>query len=1178
MRLQEIYKKDITRNVNPAVYMEDINPDTAKIEISEYVFTDDIIKEMYKMLSAIKNREFSQDGIWVSGYYGSGKSHFLKYVSYCLNKEYQDKALKRLEDETVSRDPLSNPNSNIGIEPSEIRELCNWFRNAEVETLRFNLGKRAKEDEDEEQRSKSFVSLFWNAFNGYLGYNHYNIHMAMLLERLLDQRGVYEDFKNKIAEKTGMDWLDESETIIIALPTVIADTVKELAPDLQVDDILANIKSNGITITVESFTTMLKNYLADKPDNYRLLFVADEVSMFISDEQRLLLQLQSIVEELHNSCKDQIWVACSAQQDLKDFLDTLQINQQNPLYGQITGRFPIKISMKSTRLEYITQQRILEKDANAQVTLGKLYDDKKLAITEQFSSLPNGYPKFSDRQNFIDYYPFVPYQFNLVTKVFDEFQNKEFIEVEVKGNQRSVLRVAHATAQNTKDQPVGSFISFDQLYEPMFAQLTNRGTNAISTAENVIETYTDIPFGRRVVHILFMICNLSDSDKAVFSATSTNIVTLLMQDVDTQKQVLVDKVNDVLNYLVQNNVLQEIQSQGKATIYQFYTDDEREVVTNIKHQSIDNNFMATKLEEIFRKYSGITPRENYVTSSFNIGASIMNKNFWTNTNAPVSVEFVLENNFHDIGTFKFNNDKKSLVFFMADIYNTSKNLRNDFYWYCQVSKYLSENIPNSPERESTNNLFRNKSNSVYQSSILPSFYKMFDECPVISGNHEVQMNGDKAAKRYKFAIQKHLGNIYTYASLVDSPSIPRDSSTLRAIIQKPKAPGEYDLNPLSDAENQVNDYLTRQGPNPVSVKDVVEKFASIPYGWNEICTIYIMNELVRRNIRSFSYKNTPNADRNLVADKIANNKVDFTICPAQAIPTELINNFTQAWNDAFNDMDILGISDPEELKSYAQNRIKGILDVISDLFANNIGTYPFGVHFETTRQLLQPWAQERDAATLFKIVVDNKQKAKEILDKYKTLFDFVNRRLPVYKTFIQFYNENSDNWDYIPQEKQTVENLKGILTDDWPIQNLTTYKNLKERLEIALDEVKNDLRVKIKKAYEKEVENLMQLAEQCGVDYQVDITMTVKVKTQPDSIAALRNNLDTSEFFQKESAKILKQQKGKEGKVVKEPVFVNIDVRSNSTISNASDVDRYLDKIRKQLMSHIDNGEEIIII
>lgn len=277
MRLQEIYKKDITRNVNPAVYMEDINPDTAKIEISEYVFTDDIIKEMYKMLSAIKNREFSQDGIWVSGYYGSGKSHFLKYVSYCLNKEYQDKALKRLEDETVSRDPLANPNSNIGIEPSEIRELCNWFRNAEVETLRFNLGKRAKEDEDEEQRSKSFVSLFWNAFNGYLGYNHYNIHMAMLLERLLDQRGVYEDFKNRITEKTGMDWLDESETIIIALPTVIADTVKELAPDLQVDDILANIKSNGITITVESFTTMLKNYLADKPDNYRLLFVADEV-------------------------------------------------------------------------------------------------------------------------------------------------------------------------------------------------------------------------------------------------------------------------------------------------------------------------------------------------------------------------------------------------------------------------------------------------------------------------------------------------------------------------------------------------------------------------------------------------------------------------------------------------------------------------------------------------------------------------------------------------------------------------------------------------------------------------------------------------------------------------------------------------------------------------------------
>lgn len=1175
MKLQQIYKKDITRNVNPAVYMEDINPETARVEIKEYVFTDDIIKQMYEVLSAIKEKKYSQDGIWVSGYFGSGKSHFLKYISYCLHKDYQDEALQRLEEETVARDPLEHPESTIGIEPSEIRDLCNWFKAAEVETLRFNLGKRANEDEDEHQKAKSFVSLFWNAFNGHLGYNHYNIHMAMLLERLLDKRGVYEQFKEKISEKTGMDWLEESETIIIALPSFIAETVKELAPDLNVDDILSNIKANGLTISVDTFATMLKNHLATKSDNYRLLFIADEVSMFIANNQQLLLQLQSIVEEMHTACGDKIWVACSAQQELTEILDNCQINKQNPNYGQITGRFPVKVSLKSTKLEYITQQRILEKEANAQAELGRLYDEKQLAITEQFNSLPKGYSKFADRQNFIDFYPFVPYQFALVTKVFDAFQNKEFIEVEVKGNQRSVLRVTHATAQNTKDQPVGSFISFDQFYKPMFAQLTNKGTNAISNAESVIQTYSDTEFGLRVVRVLFMICNLNESDRAVFGATAANVVTLLMQNVDTQKQVLVDKVNDVLSYLVDNNVLQEITSPTKATIYQFYTDDEREVVTAIKHQQIDNNFMATMLEGIFRKYSGINPRENYMTGSFNIAANIMNKNFWTNTNAPVSVEFVLENNYPDMASFMFNNPNNKLVFFLADLYAANKNLKNEFYWYCQVSKYLSENMANSTEREATNNLFRNKSNNTFQQTILPMFHKMFDDCPVISGQHEVMMAADKGDKRYKFAIQNHFSNIFTYASLVNSPSVPRDSKALYARIIAPKKTNEYEMMPLSPAEEEVSRYLDKQGANPVSIKDVVEKFAAIPYGWNEICTIFIMNELVRRNLRSFSYKNTPNAERVLVADKIMSNKADFTICPAQAIPAELVNNFTKSWKSVFNDMNIDNMSDPEELKQYAQGFIKNILDAIDNFYKEkNIGNSPFAKHIDAAQNLLKPWHMERDTATFFNAVINQEEEAKQILDNYKTVSAFINRadRFDIYKVFVRFVHENEDNWQYIPNEQETVNNLRAILTDDNPMRNLATYKALKERLEQALNKVKEDFRERIRVAYTQEDERLTSIAAEQGVTYHSRVDVRIQQKTQSNNIAVLQNNINTDEFFQEESAKLLSAKTGKT------PPTVKIQTRSKSTLKTAEDVDKYLAGLRKQIMPYIDKGDEIIIL
>ena len=81
MKLKEIYSKEIERKINPAVVAQDRTTETIDIEIGEYVFTDEIINNLYKVLLAIKNKELvSKTGIWINGYYGSGKSHFLKYI------------------------------------------------------------------------------------------------------------------------------------------------------------------------------------------------------------------------------------------------------------------------------------------------------------------------------------------------------------------------------------------------------------------------------------------------------------------------------------------------------------------------------------------------------------------------------------------------------------------------------------------------------------------------------------------------------------------------------------------------------------------------------------------------------------------------------------------------------------------------------------------------------------------------------------------------------------------------------------------------------------------------------------------------------------------------------------------------------------------------------------------
>ena len=81
MKLKEIYNKPIERAVNPAVSATKFDEETKWVEIQEYVFTDEIMNGLFRILDAIKNnRPYDHVGIWIDGYYGSGKSHFLKYI------------------------------------------------------------------------------------------------------------------------------------------------------------------------------------------------------------------------------------------------------------------------------------------------------------------------------------------------------------------------------------------------------------------------------------------------------------------------------------------------------------------------------------------------------------------------------------------------------------------------------------------------------------------------------------------------------------------------------------------------------------------------------------------------------------------------------------------------------------------------------------------------------------------------------------------------------------------------------------------------------------------------------------------------------------------------------------------------------------------------------------------
>ncbi len=1206
MKLSELYKKPIGRAVNPAVSATKFDPETEKIEIEEYVFTDEIINGLYRILDAIKNNKpYDHVGIWIDGYYGSGKSHFLKYLDYCITPRTQEKALERLLQAVKDIDPLDE-NHNISCDYEAMLSIANWLKRATIDTCIFNLETSYDNSTD---KKKAFLHVFWNEFNGKRGFNKFNLTLAQNLEKPLQEKGVFEQFKERIAEEGG-DWNDPGEAadMIDNELGMVLDIASELAPTLDKESIRERILRRDTNISIDRFSSELAAYLKDKGDDYRLILLADEVSQFINKERDRYLNLQEIITKLSEACDNKVWVACTAQQDLSEVLDDCNIAEEKDKEGKIKGRFEVKVSLKGTQPEVITQKRILDKKKGVMPTLEKLYDQEKASFGLQFK-LPNSYVAYESKEDFVAYYPFVPYQFKLIMQVFNSFLNLGYVAKEVKGNERSIIKVIHSTAKNNANEEVGKFVSFDELYNNMFEEgLQARGQKAVDNAIRMARKYEHDPkMAVRVANVLFMICNISQTDQLLFPANIDNVTTLLVNNFKTPRITIKNEVERIIDYLCQNNIIRR--EPGKNNVpdtFTFYSEEEMKVAQLIQSQGVDNNTQAEMLREIFFKYlSTLKNKEQYLTRTFAVGASIKQRQFLSNS-PDVVVEFAMDTDYDSAEQLALSNIPNKLVYYVGPQFSENKKLKNAFYWYCQVNRYMATPAT-SDENANTRKEFEKRAREQFEAIIAPDFHKILDTCPVISGMRvvdDVELGNKRGSERFHNAIQKHLSSIYTKGALVDTPSVPRNTEALKKAILRPVNPGDYDgMNAqLTAAEHEVEIYLNKQFAE-VNVADVTSKFSKAPYGWDAICTLYVVNELVRRHARDYSYANNPNVETNLVASRLIQETNKFTLRQAKAISQELINSFTAAWKNIFGVTEAFSTTDSTQLfrmareKEYPNslfNKREGYRKIESE-----IGSYAFAEPIHKAIDIFDTWVTERNPETFFQAVIDKQQEARELIDKCKEVVQFTHDQLANYRQLRQFAKDNEYNFPFVPiDEQDKVTEFIKIENDPWPIEGLRTYIKLMRDLKYSLDQVRENFREKIRIVYNEMFDYLEKVASEQNVPYSIlpNRENVILAKTTPDNILVLQNNLNTDVFYQEQIAKILDyankhnkkdnedkkddnkkddEQKDNKPKNIRQ---ITLQTKTKMPLSTQEDVDHYLDGLREQLLKLMVDSDGVMII
>lgn len=1171
MKLRAIFDQPIDRNINPAVAVGNQSQETVNAEIGEYVFTDELIGKLYLILDTVANKRSGKTGIWINGYYGSGKSHFIKFVHYCLNPETQEDAFGKFL-KAVDKYDAGKPGANMAITPSNVTLLKKKILASGLENIMFNV-----EDETDDGSGERLTRIFLNMFNKFRGYNSNDIPLALLLEKTLDEKGKFDQFKALVQERYNHDWEQDAADVAAYLLESILELAKELVPELDTNSLHAKISNpDAYKISINgTLIPELQKFLTTKDPNYRLVFLVDEVSQYIGTNKEILLNFQNIIERISEDCNNQVWIACTAQQTLDEVSQntdgTIRLEEE---FGKILGRFDTRISLQSNDAAFITQKRVLDKNSDGLEILGKLYRDKKEYILNQFKISHELYKGYQREDDFILAYPFVPYQFKLIAHVFEAFQQLRFVIKEVKDNERSVLGITHYTAKIHADDEVGDFMPFDEFYNGMFqSNLTHRGAKAIQNGLDLDFVKKD-DFAKRVVKCLFMVSNLSESQRMTFPSNIDNLTVLLMKELDQNKKELQNKIRTVLDKLLEESIIRE--ENGS---YFFFNEDEIDVQNIIKSQVIGLDDRPEQFDELFRKITKIGPKISFGQNDFSVGYKVDGKIFFRSGDFDVIVfladQISPEEKALDI-------KKTDLGICINEWFSRDEAFRRDFYWYCQTIKFFKNHgDAASGERAKTIESFRIRNNEL-KKKIEQRIEQKYGETRFISQQRIIepdQIRGSSPAERSKNVIEKHLGDIYHKHKLAEGYA--QNQRDLKASASS----GQVLIPSLTPAEEIVNNIITNYN-NQMTVHDLVNELEKAPFGWRNEAVLDVLVQLVKKKKREFRYRNQP---RYPIVDFInkavsAPERLVCEVCSGQEIDQSTIDTTMFSFREIFN-RDLISTTDGNELFSMLLEEFKKEQQKYQGSEEDFHGSYPFGDCFHEAVKMLQKWMNIRDPKALFDLVRSEKDTAKALLDKAKGMKEFADMNKKEYDTIRSFHQANGENFRELSLDVQErTDKIAHFLRSDDPRSEFRHIRKAYEEIKDALSKFKQELMVQVIERYEQVFAELEAEKSRRGITEANVIASLDKILQnirRLDSIAQLKNKLLEADSFMSEQLSNLishaaAQKKDPAAPPVGEPEAYYI-TRLMSTISNEQELDEYLAKAREAMLQLLRNNKTIII-
>ncbi len=580
LQIKDLFDRDIFRAINGVVKADQLDDDSVWQELDEFVVTRELDHHIRRFigwyLEAVDQGKAGNAagkmGIWISGFFGSGKSHLLKVLSYLLRNRTHAHVGQQKPAVEFFRTKVQDAMFFGDIQ----RAVAS---NADV--VLFNIDSKA----DHRTGRDLILRVFLKVLNELQGYSGDHPHIAHL-ERHLQSKGKLQAFHEAYKRITGTDWLAERDAYQFNRDEVVQALSETLGQSKTAAEKWIDSAEDNFSLTVENFCKWVKEYLDAKGPLHRLVFLVDEVGQFIGSDSHLMLNLQTITEELGTICRRRAWVVVTSQEDMDTVLGDINRAKRND-FSKIQGRFFPPLSLSSANVDEVIQARLLAKKDEVLPELAGVYAAKGDILKHQLTFRQCGmtFRHFKDADDFAGNYPFVPYQFQLVQKVFEAIRKAGATGMHLARGERSMLDAFQSATKSMALDEVGVLVPLYEFYPSIESFLDTSVKKTIDQAETnpSLQKYDIL-----LLQVLFLVRYVEE-----FKSNIDNLVTLCLDKIDADRLALKQKIEESLARLEKETL---ISRNGEN--YFFLTNEERDINKEIKQVDLTGGEEAKLLGEI----------------------------------------------------------------------------------------------------------------------------------------------------------------------------------------------------------------------------------------------------------------------------------------------------------------------------------------------------------------------------------------------------------------------------------------------------------------------------------------------------------------------------------------------------------------------------------------------------